>query len=267
MINISKQNESIVFEFHDNPWYLNDGTIECPVNSLTLVDDGSGMVTFMKAGSADILCSAPAEEFGMTVDELVDWFKVNGCSAGGGSAIKELYLGTAYDTVDASTCEVTKYEVGDVVSGHTITDEDFHYLIYVYTNENQECSLTAVDMDNYITENEFRSGTTVVNHVVRGVVDPRAEKVYTAYDASGNPSSSASVLSVNESGFTVGHIQDAINEAVDNSFTHKAEYVWDSTQNKMVIKYKRYDGTYTDFVDIFETNAQGEILLLNKNYN
>lgn len=270
MITLSNNGDAIVFTFVNSDFYLyGNGTLTVPPNSLSLILDDSGTITFYKAATNDVFVSAPASEWEQTPTEIEQFYKTSMVSAGGGSAIKELYLGTAYDTVDASTCEVTKYEVGDVVCGHTITDEDFHYLIYVYTNENQECSLTAVDMDNYITENEFRSGTTVVNHVVRGVVDPRSEKVHTEYSDSGTPiaSGDVAVLSVNESGFTVGHIQDAINEAVDNSFTHKAEYVWDSTKNKMVIKYKRYDGTYTDFVDIFETNAQGEILLLNKNYN
>ena len=268
MIYLSKNGDAIRFTFVDSPYYLyGNGYIDVPINSLSLVIDASGSITFKKASSNDVFVSAPLTEWDDSVADIEEFYKTQMAdSTGGGSAVKEMYLGTEYDTVDADTGDITKYQVGDVVSGHTITEDDFHFLIYVYVNDEQKYSLTAVDMQDYITENEFKSGTTVVNHVVRGVTDPRSEKVYVSYDASGNPATSADVLTVNDSGFTVHNIQDSINKTIDNSFTHKAEYVWDSTKQKMVIKYKRYDGTYSDFAEIFETDAEGNILLLNKNY-
>lgn len=209
MITIEKQTNSIKFTFSGNSWYLQDGTIEVPMNSLMLVTDSSNMATFKKSSTNDIFISATYDELGMTKTQLEDWFKANACSANGGSAVKEMYLGTNYDTVDAETGVVTKYQVGDTVSGHTIVEEDFHYLIYVYVNDDEEYSLVKVDMDNYITENEFASGTTVVNHVVRGVVDPTSE----------------SYLTVGADGFKVSGIDAALNEKADvSAFTaHTAD--------------------------------------------
>lgn len=270
MISLSKNGDAIRFIFTNSDHYLyGNGYIDVPPNSLSLILNNSGDITFYKAASNDIFVSAPYEEWDKTPAEIEEFYKTSMVSEGGGSAIKELYLGTAYDTVNQDTCEVTKYEVGDIVSGHTITDDDFHYLIYVYTNDNQECSLTAVDMDNYITENEFRSGTTVVNHVVRGVVDPRTEKVYTAYDASGNPSSSASVLSVNISGFTVNNIQNAIDERCRmtvKKVEKQTKYEWDAASQKMKMKFYDEDGNEIKDLDIFDTNSIGEILLLNRTF-
>ncbi len=268
MIYLSKNGDAIRFTFVDSPYYLyGDGTIDVPINSLTLVIDSSGSITFKKASSNDVFVSAPMEEWDDSVADIEDFYKTQMAEpTGGGSAIREMYLGTEYDTVDVDTCEVTKYQVGDIVCGHTITEDDFHYLIYVYVNDNQECSLTSVDLDNYLTENEFKSGTTVVNHVVRGVVDPRSEMVYTSYDASGNPATSADVLSVNESGFTVNNIQKAIDEASKKTVrkvAKKAEYVWDSVQQKMVLKlYDEYD-VLINGIDFFDTNSLGQILLPN----
>ena len=77
--------------------------------------------------------------------------------------------------------------------------------------------MTKVNLNEFILQEEFASGLTADEQtgIVYGVVDKRANnKVYTAYDASGNPISSGDVLSVNESGFTTNNIQTAIDEKV-----------------------------------------------------
>ena len=38
-IQLSKNGNAVKFDFDDNSHYLNDGTIEVPVNSLTLVQN------------------------------------------------------------------------------------------------------------------------------------------------------------------------------------------------------------------------------------
>lgn len=201
MIQLSKVNDAIVFTFTNSDYYLfGNGAITCPVNSLTLVIDDSSAATFYKAASQDIFVSAPITEFGMTVDQLETWFKNNACSVAGGSSIKTMYVGCSSDTVDAST---------GVITHNTCPKQD--NLNIVYQASDGTYSMVHVSLGEFILENEFASGLTVnASGTVYGVVDPRSEWVITTYDASGNPSSSATVLSVNESGFTVDNIQEAI---------------------------------------------------------
>ena len=54
MISLSKTGNAIKFTFTDNGHYLQNGTIEVPVNSLTLVTDDSDMFTFKKSATNDI---------------------------------------------------------------------------------------------------------------------------------------------------------------------------------------------------------------------
>ena len=77
MINLSKSGDTIVFEFINNGHYLENGTIEVPVNSLSLVTDSSNMATFYKADSGDIFISATYDELGKTKAEMLEWFEEN----------------------------------------------------------------------------------------------------------------------------------------------------------------------------------------------
>lgn len=83
MVNLIKQGDSIRFTFSNCPHYLNDGTIDVPVNSLTLVVDESDMVTFRKSASNDIFVSTLISEFGMSKAQLIDWYKSNMVGGGG----------------------------------------------------------------------------------------------------------------------------------------------------------------------------------------
>ena len=65
MITISKDGNTIKFVAQNSQYWLQNGTIEVPVNSLSLIADESDMATFMKAASGDIFISAPYTEFGM----------------------------------------------------------------------------------------------------------------------------------------------------------------------------------------------------------
>lgn len=86
MITLNASGGSVTFTFSGNSTYLNDGTIEVPVNSLALIIDESDMATFRKAASNDIFVSANVSEFGMTKAELESWYKANmvGSTGGGG---------------------------------------------------------------------------------------------------------------------------------------------------------------------------------------
>lgn len=117
-----------------------------------------------------------------------------------GSSIRTIYVGTSADSVDSGTCIINKVEGKK------------EWLNIVYVDSDGYCSMTKVNLGEFILENEFESGVTVNDDgIVYGVVDKRANnKVYTEYDASGNPVSSGDVLTVGESGFTTNNIQTAI---------------------------------------------------------
>lgn len=87
MITLNASGGSITFEFSGNSTYLNDGTINVPINSLALIIDESNMVTFRKSASNDIFVSANIAEFGMTKAELESWFKENAVGSTGGGGI------------------------------------------------------------------------------------------------------------------------------------------------------------------------------------
>ena len=86
MITLSKSGNAVKFTFDENDHYLQNGTIEVPVNSLALIMDDSDMVTFRKSASNDIFVSANYSEFGMSKAELEAWYKTYmvGSSGGGG---------------------------------------------------------------------------------------------------------------------------------------------------------------------------------------
>ena len=77
MISLEKTGNAIKFTFDDNGHYLQDGTIEVPVNSLTLVTDDSDMFTFKKSATNDIFVSGLYSEIGMTKAELISFYKNN----------------------------------------------------------------------------------------------------------------------------------------------------------------------------------------------
>ena len=110
MITLNASGGSVTFTFSGNSTYLNDGTIEVPVNSLALIIDESDMISFKKASSNDIFVSANIAEFGMTKDELIAWYKANmvGSSGGGGVTPEEFEAySAATDSRIAEDEEVT----------------------------------------------------------------------------------------------------------------------------------------------------------------
>ena len=259
MITIEKVGSAIKFTFDDNQHYLYEGTIEIPVNSLTLVVDKSDMFSFRKAQSNDIFISANYDDIGMTKEQLIQFYKNNMVASNGESSISEIYVGCPNDSVDANTGVVTKNDC-----------EKKDQLCIVYKDQQGYYSMTKVSLNEFILENEFEDGLYVDSGgTVHGVVDPRSEMVYTAYTSASTPSASANVLTVNESGFTVHNIQKAIDEkskAAIHKVERKAEYVWDSTKLKMVLKLYDEDEDLINAIEWFDTNADGEILLLNRQF-
>jgi hypothetical protein len=98
MINLTSSGGTITFAFDNNSGYLQNGTIEVPVNSLSLVIDESDMVTFKKANSKDVFVSAIASDFGMSKAQLISLYKDNMVGSTGGGTD----TGTVQTMIDES---------------------------------------------------------------------------------------------------------------------------------------------------------------------
>ena len=111
------------------------------------------------------------------------------------SAYKEIYLGTSDDTIDATDGTITKKE-GEKQS-----------LNYAYMKADGTYDLVKVDVSAFLSENEFKSGVTVTNHIVHGVVDSTSEK--------DSQETQVDFLTVGENGFKVSGIKDEINRKIN----------------------------------------------------
>lgn len=108
------------------------------------------------------------------------------------SSLKEVYLGTTGDTVDASKGTVTKAESPDPQS-----------LNFVYHLEDGTYSLTKIDVSKFLTESEFKDGLDVADSVVKVKVDTESEKF----------------LTVGTAGVKLSGVQDAIDAAKASATT------------------------------------------------
>lgn len=119
MISLQKTGNAIKFTFDDNGRYLYNGTIEVPVNSLTLVTDGSDMFTFKKSATNDIFVSGLYSEIGMTKAQLISFYKDNMV---GGS----ITSGEVQTMIDESVSGKADYSAATVSinDGTTTSDED-----------------------------------------------------------------------------------------------------------------------------------------------
>lgn len=99
MVNISKQDNAIIFAFTDSQYYLfGTGSIEVPMNALSLVIDESDMITFRKASSNDIFVSVPLDETNFsTKADVVDFYKENMVGSSGSA---DAFTGVSYDSTN-----------------------------------------------------------------------------------------------------------------------------------------------------------------------
>lgn len=133
MISLSKSGSTVTFDFDNNSGYLQNGTIEVPLNALSLVLDASDMATFKKA-NGDVFISALVSDFGKTKSELESWYKENmvGATGGGGQTYEEELKGV----IDKSITSI------DIPSGITsIGKYSFYYC----------SSLSSVTIPNTVT--------------------------------------------------------------------------------------------------------------------
>lgn len=119
MITLSKSGNTVTFTFDENSGYLQNGTIDVPVNSLSLILDESDMATFRKSASNDIFVSALVGDFGMSKSELEAWYKANmvGSTGGGGGGVTSGEVQTMIDNSISSgiTSGDTKAVAGGAV--------------------------------------------------------------------------------------------------------------------------------------------------------
>lgn len=151
MITLSKSGNTVTFTFDENSGYLQNGTIDVPVNSLSLILDESDMVTFRKSASNDIFISARYDVFGMTKEELEAWYKANMVGSTGGSDITSGDVQTMIDeSISGLTVELTQAEYDALVSAGTVASDTY----YIITDA------SAVDISNYWTSAQTQSAIT-----------------------------------------------------------------------------------------------------------
>ena len=141
------------------------------------------------------------------------------------SAYKEIYLGTSADTIDATSGTITKQE-GDKQS-----------LNYAYMKADGTYDLAKVDVSAFLSEEEFKNGLKVEDHVVSVKVDTSSEQVTTGDNAT------VDVLTVGSNGVKVSNVQNAINYAIsklDASVTGG-----DITSNHVKVVVDEVDGKVT----------------------
>ena len=116
MITITKNGNAVLFEFEENSHYLFNGTIEVPLNSLTLVTDESEMFTFKKAATNDIFISARYDDVNMSKSQLIDFYIAN--MVGGGGSESGVTSGEVQTMINTSLEDYyDKDEVDAAVSG------------------------------------------------------------------------------------------------------------------------------------------------------
>lgn len=105
--------------------------------------------------------------------------------------IKEIYLGTAKDTVDEVSGAITKNE--------NAAETDKQSLNYVYIKPDGKYALVSIDVSKFLKEAEFKNGLTVdSNGQVSVKIDTNSEKF----------------LTVGEGGVKLSGVQDAIDKKI-----------------------------------------------------
>ena len=171
MITLRNTGSSIKFTFSGNTMYLNDGEIEAPYNSLTLITDNSGMATFKRI-DGDIFISARYEEFGMTKAQLESWFKNNACNAGGGGG-----------SGSGMTPEEVQYMIDESISGKVDTSdyETYTASTQIILSGKANSSDVSLEITQAVSGKANSSDVTQeINQAVSGKVDNSTFTVYTA---------------------------------------------------------------------------------------
>ena len=164
MITLRNTGNSIKFIFSGNTMYLNDGEIEAPYNSLTLITDESGMATFRRI-DGDIFISAKYEEFGMTKTQLEAWFKNNACTSGSGGG--------------GGGGGMTPYEVQTMIDESISGKAEYSYVNNAVSGKVDTSTFTAYTAATDAAL-EGKVDEAYVTSAVSGKVDTTTFNIYTA---------------------------------------------------------------------------------------
>lgn len=169
MIKISKSGNSILVEGIENNFYVDNGKLTFPSNSLILTIDESDMATFRSAANNDVMFSGLIENIrisGETVtkDDIISKFGIVAYSSGGGGGTG------AVDSVNGQTGDVviTAASLGAI----TKVDADKEYATKTELEEKQEVFQVnapmsfnrdeatqdlhlSINLDNYATKAEL----------------------------------------------------------------------------------------------------------------
>ena len=172
-IQLSKNGNAVKFDFDDNSHYLNDGTIEVPVNSLTLVTDESDMFTFKKAASDDIFISGLYEEIGMSKSELIAWYKDNMVGSTGGGGVTSGEVQTMIDESVSGLSDDISTVSGDVSTLSGAVDSN-HNAITAVVGDVQTLS------GDVANKADTTAVTASINAAVSGKMDTSVFNTYSA---------------------------------------------------------------------------------------
>lgn len=118
------------------------------------------------------------------------------------SALQNVYLGHVDD-------KLTNADAQDESVDTTITSGSGDAaLVYVMQLSNGKYKLTAVNVESFLQESEFKDGLQVNDHVVSVKIDTSSEQVTTGDNAT------VDVLTVGSNGVKVSNVQNAINYAI-----------------------------------------------------
>lgn len=178
MITIEKNGNAIKFTFDDNGHYLQNGVIEVPINSLSMVMDESDMVTFKRAQSNDIFVSAKYEDFGMTKAELEAWYKNNMVGATGGGGGGSITIDPSLDS--GSTNAVAN----SAITKSVMVDSKMLYDIYPYTSGIY--TYTPIEAEYLVVE--FNPKATNIRASVEGYVEYQSTRYHFSISVTGDTS-------------------------------------------------------------------------------
>jgi hypothetical protein len=108
------------------------------------------------------------------------------------SALVRFYLGLTDDVLTNEDPETHESPDSGVTPGTTGSTA----LVYIMQLADGNYALVAIDVESFLQESEFKSGVTVTDHIVHGVVDPASEEF----------------LTVGADGFKLSGVQDAIDD-------------------------------------------------------
>lgn len=165
MITVTKNGNSVLFEFTDSTQYLyGDGKIEVPVNSLSVIADESKMITLRKAASHDIFISAAYTDFGYSSkDEAVADLKdlLFGETGGGGITPEEVEemidtaLTDVYDDIEVIDTALNELNEASEETASAITElnQAMDTMVAALNQVHGEINNVYTELHDKITEN------------------------------------------------------------------------------------------------------------------